>query len=75
MRTLVTIVMMSMLLPGVIISTASHPLNADEPSEKVLKSRGQLPIGNNVWIGAGVKIIDGVSIGDNERCCRCEECQ
>jgi maltose O-acetyltransferase len=61
---LVTIGNDVMLAPGVIISTASHPLNADERRKGIEIAR-PITIGNNVWIGAGVKILDGVSIGDN----------
>jgi maltose O-acetyltransferase len=43
-----------MLAPGVLISTATHPL---EPKK--------LNKGNSVWIGMGAKILPGVTIGDN----------
>ncbi len=50
--------------PGVLISCATHPLDAEERrSGKELA----LPIvvGDNVWIGMGAKILPGVTIGDN----------
>lgn len=53
-----------MIAPGVIISTATHPLDALE-RRKGIESARQITIGNNVWLGAGVKILDGVIIGDN----------
>ncbi|MGC9402132.1 sugar O-acetyltransferase [Vibrio genomosp. F10] len=49
--------------PNVVISTASHPLSL---SERVLPvaTANPITIGDNVWIGAGAVILDGVSIGD-----------
>lgn len=53
-----------MFAPNVIIATASHPIDAD------LRKAGyqfnkDVHIGNNVWVGSGVKIMPGVTIGDN----------
>ncbi len=50
--------------PNCCISTASHPL------DKELRGQGleyacPITIGNNVWIGASVVILPGVTIGDN----------
>ena len=50
--------------PNVIIATASHPI---EPN---LRKKGyqfnlDVHIKNNVWIGAGVIIVPGVTIGEN----------
>lgn len=61
---LVTIGDNVMCAPGVLMSTASHPLN---PRERVkgLEYARPIQIGNNVWIGMGAKILDGVTIGDN----------
>ncbi|MFQ3198000.1 MAG: maltose O-acetyltransferase [Paraglaciecola sp.] len=53
-----------MLAPGVLISTASHPLDATK-RKKGLELALPISIGSNVWIGMGAKILDGVSIGDN----------
>ncbi|MFC3120131.1 sugar O-acetyltransferase [Agaribacter flavus] len=53
-----------MLAPGVLISTASHPLDP-ELRKKGLETAKPIHIGNNVWIGMGAKILDGVNIGDN----------
>ncbi|GHA57801.1 sugar O-acetyltransferase [Photobacterium aphoticum] len=49
--------------PNVVISTASHPLTL---AERVLPVAPANPIaiGDNVWIGAGAVILDGVTIGD-----------
>jgi len=53
-----------MLAPGVLISTASHPLDAKRRN-KGLETAKPITIGNSVWIGMGAKILDGVTIGDN----------
>ncbi|MCR5000424.1 MAG: sugar O-acetyltransferase [Lachnospiraceae bacterium] len=50
--------------PNVTITTANHPI---DPSlrKKQLQYNKDVHIGNLVWIGAGVVICPGVSIGDN----------
>jgi maltose O-acetyltransferase len=53
-----------MLAPGVLISTATHPLDA-KTRNKGIETTRPIIIGNNVWVGMGVKIVDGVTIGDN----------
>lgn len=53
-----------MLAPGVLISTASHPLD-NTKRKKGLELALPISIGNNVWIGMGANILDGVTIGDN----------
>lgn len=53
-----------MVAPGVLISTATHPLDA-QLRKKGIESAHAISIGNNVWIGMGAKILDGVTIGDN----------
>lgn len=52
-----------MLAPGVLISTATHPLDG-ERRKKGLETAAPINIGNNVWIGMGAKILEGVNIGD-----------
>ncbi|MGF1689352.1 sugar O-acetyltransferase [Photobacterium japonica] len=49
--------------PNVVISTAGHPVTL---AERVLPIAAANPIviGDNVWIGAGAIILDGVTIGD-----------
>ena len=53
-----------MLAPGVILSTAGHPIH---PDTRNLGLEYGIPIiiGDNVWIGANVIINPGVTIGNN----------
>lgn len=53
-----------MLGPNVTITTAGHPIL---PELREASAQFNLPvrIGNNVWIGSGVLIMPGVSIGDD----------
>ncbi len=44
--------------------TAGHPIDATERN-KGLEYARPITVGDNVWIGAGVSILPGVSIGDN----------
>ena len=44
--------------------TAAHPLIAEERN-RGLEKASPITIGNNVWIGADVTILPGVTIGDN----------
>jgi maltose O-acetyltransferase len=53
-----------MLAPGVLISTATHPLDATM-RKKGIETAHAITIGNRVWIGMGAKILPGVTIGDN----------
>lgn len=50
--------------PGVIITTGGHPIL---PELRIRSAQFNLPvrIGNNVWVGSGVQILPGVTIGDN----------
>ena len=50
--------------PNVVVATANHPI---EPSLRLraLQYNRDVHIGANVWIGASVVIVPGVSIGDN----------
>ena len=50
--------------PNVTICTAAHPLDPDL-REKALQYNKPVHIGRNCWIGAGVIILPGVTIGDN----------
>ena len=54
----------TMLGPNVVLATAGHPIDPD------LRARGlqyNMPvrIGRNCWLGAGVIVMPGVTIGDN----------
>ena len=53
-----------MLGPNVTIATANHPI-LPALRERGLQYNKDVHIGNNVWIGAGVIIVPGITIGDN----------
>ncbi len=53
-----------MLAPGVIITTAGHPIHP-EARNSGLEYGKPIKIGNNVWLGANVVINPGVTIGNN----------
>lgn len=52
------------IAPGCGFYTAGHPFNVEQRN-KGLEYAYPITIGNNVWIGAQVCILPGVSIGDN----------
>lgn len=43
----------------------SHEEASVSPSQRELKSKGEIVIGNNTWIGERAVILSGVHIGDN----------
>ncbi len=52
--------------PRVIMRTANHNYsNIFKPKRSQGHSVGSIKIGENVWIGAGVTVLPGVTIGDN----------
>lgn len=53
-----------MIGPNVTIATAGHPI-APELREQVYQFNQPVRIGSRVWIGAGVVILPGVSVGDD----------
>ncbi|MBR1844116.1 MAG: sugar O-acetyltransferase [Lachnospiraceae bacterium] len=53
-----------MIGPECSFYTATHPVDA-ETRNKNLEMTEPVRIGNNVWIGGGVKVLPGVTIGDN----------
>lgn len=54
----------TMFGPNVTVATAGHPI-CPELREKVYQYNMSVHIGKNCWIGAGVLIMPGVTIGDN----------
>lgn len=52
------------IAPGCGFYTAGHPLEA-APRNEGLEYAYPITIGNNVWIGAQVAVLPGVTIGDN----------
>ena len=50
--------------PGCGFYTACHPLDV-ETRNKGLETAKRIKVGNNVWIGAQVVILPGITIGDN----------
>lgn len=50
--------------PNVTVATANHPIDA-ELRDRGLQYNKDVHIGDNVWIGAGVVIVPGITIGDN----------
>ena len=54
----------TMLGPNVVIATAGHPIDP-ELRGKGLQYNLPVRIGRNCWLGAGVIVMPGVTIGDN----------
>ena len=54
----------TMFAPNVVVATAGHPI-LPELREKAYQYNFSVHIGRNCWIGAGVLIMPGVTIGDN----------
>jgi len=54
----------TMLGPNVTIASAGHPI-LTELREKAYQYNASVRIGRNCWIGAGVIIVPGITIGDN----------
>lgn len=52
------------IAPNVGLYTAGHPVDVPRRNEG-LEYAFPIHIGNNVWIGAGVSVLPGVTIGDN----------
>lgn len=50
--------------PNVTVATANHPIDIGL-RKKAYQYNRDIHIGNNVWIGAGVIIVPGITIGDN----------
>ena len=54
----------TMLGPNVIIATAGHPI-LPELREKAYQFNIPVHIGKNCWLGSGVIVLPGITIGDN----------
>ncbi len=54
----------TMLGPNVVLATAGHPI-LPELREKAYQYNSSVHIGRNCWLGAGVLVMPGVTIGDN----------
>lgn len=50
--------------PNVTLATAAHPIHPGLRAKAAQYNR-PIHIGNNVWLGSGVMVMPGVSIGDN----------
>lgn len=54
----------TMFGPNVVLATAGHPI-LPELREKAYQFNMPIHIGNNCWLGAGVIVLPGITIGDN----------
>lgn len=54
----------TMFAPNVVVSSASHPI-LPSLREKAYQYNLPVHIGKNCWLGAGVIVLPGVTIGDN----------
>jgi galactoside O-acetyltransferase len=54
----------TMLGPNVVIATAGHPI-LPGLREKALQYNMSVHIGKNCWLGTGVIVLPGITIGDN----------
>ncbi|MBQ4050705.1 MAG: sugar O-acetyltransferase [Oscillospiraceae bacterium] len=54
----------TMIGPNVVLATAGHPV-LPALREKVYQYNLPIHIGRNCWLGAGVVVLPGVTIGDN----------
>ena len=52
------------IAPNCCITTAGHPIDAEQRAEG-LEIALPVKIGNDVWLGANVTVLPGVTIGDN----------
>ena len=50
--------------PNVVVATAGHPI-LPQLREQGYQYNAPVHIGKNCWIGAGVLIVPGITIGDN----------
>lgn len=52
------------IAPNCCFSTAGHPIDAEQRNQG-LEYAYPITVGNDVWFGAGVVVLPGVTIGDN----------
>lgn len=52
------------IAPNCLFTTAEHAIDAEQRNEG-LEVALPITVGNNVWFGAGVTVLGGVTIGDN----------
>lgn len=55
----------TMMGPNVVLATAGHPILPELREGLNLQYNRPIRIGRNCWLGAGVIVLPGVSIGDN----------
>ena len=55
----------TMFGPNVVLATAGHPILPELRGERALQYNLPIRIGRNCWLGAGVIVMPGVTIGDN----------
>lgn len=54
----------TMFGPNVVLATAGHPITP-EPRKRGYQYNAPIHIGNNCWLGTGVLVMPGITIGDN----------
>lgn len=54
----------TMIGPNVTLATAGHPISPEQ-RKQAYQFNKQIHIGRNCWLGAGVIVLPGISIGDN----------
>ena len=54
----------TLLAPNVVLATAAHPIDP-ELRNKGLQYNKPIRIGKNCWLGTGVIVLPGITIGDN----------
>ena len=50
--------------PKCVLACAGHPVNAEQRRTEALTESKPIHIGNNVWLGASVTVIGGVTVGE-----------